>query len=245
MIEYCGMNSAKRNAMIHHLLFPILDLLYPRLCLACNSDLPPPSEILCLQCQYELPVTQHWLQPENAFTEIFWGRVPIETGAALYYFSKAGRVQHLVHQLKYENKPQIGWRLGQRLGWELRQQPHFRMVEAVVPVPLHPDKQKTRGYNQAEVFAEGVATALDLPVWPNALVRTENSTSQTRKSRQDRALNVQQVFAMGEPERLAGKHILLVDDVLTTGATLETCARLIIDLPGTKVSLATLAMADD
>ena len=112
-------------------------------------------------------------------------------------------------------------------------------------MPLHPDKQKTRGYNQAEVFAEGVATALDLPVWPNALVRTENSTSQTRKSRQDRALNVQQVFALGEPERLAGKHILLVDDVLTTGATLETCARLIIDLPGTKVSLATLAMADD
>ncbi|MEL6658356.1 MAG: phosphoribosyltransferase family protein [Bacteroidota bacterium] len=231
--------------MIHHLLSPLLDLLYPRLCLACSSDLPPPNEILCVRCQYELPETRQWLQVENAFTEVFWGRVPISNGAALYFFSKTGRVQHLVHQLKYENKPEIGCQLGQRLGWELRHQTHFQIVEVVVPVPLHPNKYKTRGYNQAEVFGRGVATAMELPLWPTALVRTKNSMSQTRKTRQDRALNVQQVFALGEPERLVGKHVLLVDDVLTTGATLETCARLITSLPGTKVSLATLAMADD
>ena len=237
------MNSAKPNSM--HFLSPLLDLLYPRLCLACNKEVRPTKGILCVHCQYELPETRQWLQLENAFTEVFWGRVPIVSGAALYFFSKMGRVQHLVHQLKYEHKPEIGWQLGLQLGVRLRGQAHFQKIDGIVPVPLHPKKQQVRGYNQAEELGKGIAQAMDLPIWPAALVRQENSGSQTRKSRQERAHNVQQVFALGQGEGLAGQHILLVDDVLTTGATLETCASLIANIPGVQVSLATLAMADD
>ena len=230
--------------MFLSLLNPLLDLLYPNLCLGCGRHLPPVQELLCVPCQYALPETGQYQQPENAFTEVFWGRVPITGGAALYYFNKSGRVQRLIHQLKYEHKPEIGWQLGAYFGVLLRQAPTFQEVEVVVPVPLHPRKQHERGYNQAEALGRGIAKGMQQPLCTEALQRIEYTLSQTRKSRADRQQNVQQVFALGQADLVRGKHVLLVDDVLTTGATLEACATLLIGIEGTRVSLATLAMAE-
>lgn len=221
------------------------NLLYPKLCLACGRNLPPTHELICLSCEYQLPQTRQHELKENAFTEIFWGRVPLVAGAAMYYFTKAGRVQRLIHQLKYENKPEIGQALGRLYGQWLRQAEHFQGIDAVVPVPLHPRKQHRRGYNQAAAIGRGLAESLLLPHYARALERPVYAESQTRKSRQARLENAQTAFRVRRPELLQGKHVLLVDDVLTTGATLEACASQILELPDTRVSMVTLAMASD
>lgn len=226
-------------------LHDFFNLLYPKLCLACGNNLPPNNELLCLSCEFQLPKTKQHEQKENAFTEVFWGRVPLETGAAQYYFSKSGRVQRLIHQLKYDHKPEIGHQLGVLFGRQLREQSHFQDIDAIVPVPLHPRKQHQRGYNQAAAFGAGLAEGMELPQYPYALERPEYAESQTRKSRQERLENAQTAFRVKKPELLQGKHILLVDDVLTTGATLEACATQILALPDTRLSMATIAMASD
>ncbi|PSR12691.1 MAG: ComF family protein [Bacteroidetes bacterium] len=224
-------------------LHDFVHLFYPRLCLGCGHNLPPAAELLCVTCQYQLPQTEQHLSAENAFTDIFLGRIKLETGAALYYFSKSGRVQHLIHQLKYEHKPEIGTQLGLQYGRQLKEQPHFQTIDAVVPVPLHPQKQHQRGYNQAAEFGKGIAEGLAIPLWPEALARDLYTSTQTKKSRLDRIENVLAAFTLNQPQLLAGKHLLLVDDVLTTGATLEACATRILEAPGAKVSMVTLAMA--
>ena len=231
--------------MLLPVLRPILDLMYPPVCLACQQELPASAEMLCLHCWYELPETHQHVCLENAFAEIFWGRVPIVAGAALYYFSKSGRVQRLIHQLKYERKSVIGIELGTYYGSQLRQVAPFNTTQVVVPVPLHPKKEKDRGYNQANVFGEGMAKSLGVPVCCEVLKKNEHTLSQTQKSRLGRMQNVQQSFRLGNPEDVKGKHVLLVDDVLTTGATLEACASLLMEVEGVSVSLATIAMAGD
>ncbi len=222
-----------------------ISLLYPKLCLACSDNLPPFDELICLKCQYQLPKTGYHLTKENPFTEKFWGRVPIQTGASMYYFTVGSRMQQLIHQLKYEHKPEIGYKLGKLYGLQLKKQPHFQHIDAVVPVPLHPKKRHIRGYNQAEAFGDGLAEGLEVSHYPNALYRKVFTETQTKKSREERLENVFQAFAVAQADRLKGQHILLVDDVLTTGATLEACATKILEIEGAKVSLATIAIASD
>ncbi len=226
-------------------LHDFLGLFYPNLCLACGDNLPPFDEVICLKCQFQLPHTDFHEHAENPFTERFWGRVPIEAAAALYYYTKGGKVQNLIHSLKYKHQARIGYKLGQVFGRQLATAATFTGIDAIVPVPLHPRKQHQRGYNQAAEFGRGLAEVLELPQYEQALARQSFTATQTKKSRAERLANVMEAFQVNRPKQLEGRHILLVDDVMTTGATLEACATKILDLPDTKVSLATIAIATD
>jgi ComF family protein len=225
-----------------HLLDDFLGLFYPYLCLACQENAPPYGEDICTACRATMPETDFHLRKENPFTDRFWGRLPLEAGAAMYLFSKESRVQHLIHQLKYNGKGEIGEILGRQYGYSLKNSRLFAGVDLVVPVPLHPRKKRIRRYNQSALFAQGLSESMGVPLLENGLERLVHSESQTKKSRLKRFENVKEVFAVGKPARLTGKHILLVDDVLTTGSTLEACSQKILELPGTKVSLATIAI---
>lgn len=220
-----------------------LALLYPRLCLACEKNIPPRWDVICITCQHYLPKTKFHLERENPFTEHFWGRIPIHAGAALYHFKKGGRTQKLIHKLKYDGKRQIGIKLGHLYGRSLSNSPYFNQVDLIVPVPLHPRKEKIRGYNQSAMFAMGLAETMDIP-WSNKVLRrVEMTTTQTKKRRMERFENVRKAFQNVRPKNIEGKHILLVDDVMTTGATLEACAEKILASKDTKISFATIGFA--
>lgn len=221
----------------------LLALFFPKLCLACGENLSIENDLLCVDCLHTMPRTHFYLEKENEFTTRFFGRLPILNGAALFYYSKLGHTQRLLHQLKYHDKPELAVRLGRTMGRELKKSPLFESIEVIVPVPMHPKKEWKRGYNQAEKFAEGLAEILELPMVGDALRRLENRESQTRKGRTERFTNANDLYIVGRPKALAGKHVLLVDDVLTTGATLTSCGELILKEPGTRLSMATIAIA--
>lgn len=223
--------------------YDFLGLLYPNLCLACEKNTPTKGNVICLSCQYYLPKTKFHLERENRFTERFWGRVPIDAGAALYFFTKGSRTQNLIHKLKYEGKTKVGIKLGNLYGKMLKDSPYFSNVDLIVPVPLHPKKEQQRGYNQSDLFAKGLSEEMEVPWSKKALIRTAMTETQTKKSRSARVKNVNDVFQVNQPKRLKGKHILLVDDVMTTGATLEACATKILTVGDVKISFATIAIA--
>lgn len=221
----------------------LLDLFFPRLCLACDSHLPPQGEIICLFCQHRLPQTDYHLLKENPFTERFWGRLPLQNAGSLYHFNKGGGVQRLIHRLKYHQQPEIGYQLGVLHGRLLRSCVPYTEVELIVPVPLHPKKQHLRGYNQSDCYARGLSEAMGIPWSGQALARRTFTKTQTRKSRLERLNNVETVFTLQLPEQVKGKHILLVDDVITTGATLEACGLELLKGEGVKLSMATIGFA--
>ncbi|GAB2696592.1 ComF family protein [Mucilaginibacter koreensis] len=221
-----------------------LSLLFPQLCQACNTGLLGHEEVLCTQCLFTLPYTDYHQQSANPVAQQFWGRIPLQGGYALLHFSKGGKVQHLIHQLKYQNMPQIGNKLGYLAGEQLLANDIFRTVDYIIPVPLHRSKLRKRGYNQSTRFAEGIAKAMHRNVEDGNLMRTKATETQTHKSRFSRFENMKAVFAVRYPERLAGKHILLVDDVVTTGSTLEACALALLAVPGLSLSIATIAYAE-
>lgn len=225
------------------LLNRLLDLFFPNLCLACSRHMPPKQEILCLFCQYKLPLTDYHLLAENPFTERFWGRLPLQNGTSLYHFEKGGRVQRLIHQLKYHHQPEIAYRLGQLHGQSLTSSPYFSGIDLIVPVPLHPKKQHQRGYNQSDYYARGLADSMELPWSAKVLVRKTHTQTQTQKSRLERFDNVGAVFELNQPEKVKGCHILLVDDVITTGATLEACGVALLEGEMVRLSMATIGFA--
>ncbi len=220
-----------------------VSLIFPELCQACAKSLYRNEEVICADCLYHLPFTDFHLQPDNLVAQQFWGRVNVEAASALLYFSKGSRVQNLMHQLKYKNEPEIGVYLGKLAGKRLSENPLFASVDMIIPVPLHKQKLLKRGYNQSLSFAEGISKKLLLPVENNNLIRTMNTESQTKKSRTSRYENMKEVFAVKMSEKLTGKHILLVDDIITTGATLEACCTVLLDIPGVKISIAAIAYA--
>jgi len=200
------------------------------------------ERIICSGCIYHLPRTDFHLDRDNPVARIFWGRIRVEQATAYYFFNKGSRFRRLIHELKYLGRQDIGAELGRAFGSELMKS-GFRDVDVVVPVPLHKKKLRKRGFNQSECIARGIAEAMVKPVNTSSIIRAFHTGTQTRRSRYDRWLNVENVFRVTEPDFLTGKHILLVDDVLTTGATLEACATAILKVEETKVSIAALAVA--
>ena len=222
----------------------LLNLFYPNLCYACSRNLPSGSDPICLTCQYKLPRTDHHHHTEdNAFTQRLWGRVELQAAAAFLHFVKDGRVQQLLHQLKYSGQSRVGVYLGKIYGQTLRESGAFSTIDGIVPVPLHPKKEKVRGYNQAAKFAQGLSEALQRPCrYP--LRRAVFTPTQPRMTRAERLRNVGRAFALPDPKMIEGQHLLLVDDVITTGATLEACANTLLKAPGVRLSMAAIAIAD-
>ena len=218
-----------------------ISLVYPRLCLACGESLLKHEDCICSQCIYYLPKTNFHKELENAVSKLFWGRVNIQTATAFYFFKKQSKVQNLLHQLKYKGQKQVGIKLGSLYGSELKKDKKYEDVSLILPVPLHPDKEKKRGYNQSEMFGIGLSQTMQAPCETDILVRNFASETQTKKSKYERWENVGSIFEIRDIERLKGRHVLLVDDVITTGATIEACAQHLLTVPGTRVSIAAIA----
>jgi ComF family protein len=219
-----------------------LSLFYPDLCQSCGYSLVKGEETICIRCQIMLPRTNFHLQAINPVIRHFWGKVPIHAATAYYFFYKGEKVQHLIHQLKYKGRPEVGVKVGKLLGLDLKKSEQFGDVDVVVPVPLHADKLRVRGYNQSEEIAKGVAAAYNIES-ANLVKRIRHTDTQTRKHRFERYKNVEKVFIVTEEQAVYNKHVLLVDDVITTGSTLTACAEELLRVEGTRVSVAAMAYA--
>lgn len=202
------------------------------------------EHVICTDCHFSLPFTNFHLQPDNIVAKQFWGKVNLEAAYALYYFAKGGKVQNLMHHFKYKGMQQIGVVAGNIAGAQLVKNDIFKTVDIIIPVPLHKKRLKQRGYNQSTCFANGLSEKLNAVVDETSLVRAKATNTQTHKSRFSRFENMQEVFAVIGPEKLANKHVLLVDDVVTTGSTLEACAVQLLKITGLKLSIATIAYAE-
>lgn len=221
-----------------------ISLLFPELCAACRESLVTNEKLLCTDCRYNLPYTNFQLQPDNIVARQFWGKIKLEAAFALFYFTKGGKVQNLVHELKYNGQQQIGNLVGSIAGEQLIKNDIFKTIDFIIPVPLHKKRLRKRGYNQSTRFAEGLADKLNAIVEENNLVRVKATETQTHKSRFARFQNMEEVFVIKDPERLINKHVLLVDDVITTGSTLEACGTKLLEIEGLKLSIATIAYAE-
>lgn len=227
----------------YHLLCDFGALLFPLGCSSCGKSLYKGETSICTYCLFRLPKTYFHLTPDNPVAKMFWGRVSIRAATSYYTFNKGGKVQRLIHQLKYKGQTDVGLKLGNMYGHELLKNLDFSSVDIIVPVPLHKKRLKERGYNQSTYFAIGLAETMRLPTNVDVLFRKYESETQTKKSRFTRWKNVEQLFEMKNEEAIAYKHILLVDDVVTTGATLEACAQALLKVVGVQVSVATIAYA--
>ncbi|HVF96566.1 MAG TPA: phosphoribosyltransferase family protein [Flavisolibacter sp.] len=221
----------------------ILHLLFPHVCEGCGTDVLQQDHFLCLHCHASLPKTEFHLYPNNPVEKIFHGRLRIQNATAQYYFSKQSRMQHLMHSLKYKGNKDVGIYLGKLMGFALAETAHFQPIDALVPLPLFPSKEKRRGYNQATVLCEGIADVLHKPILTDVVIRTVHTDSQTAKNRVQRWQNMEGRFQLVKPEVIYGKHVLLVDDVITTGATLEACGAELLEAQNVQLSVATLCFS--
>lgn len=228
---------------ISSLLTDMLCLFYPRLCTGCGQDIYHTDSPVCHECHADLPRTGFASFSGNTCEKIFYGRLGVEAAHSEFYFSGAGVIRHLIHELKYRSNPYPGIFLGRMLGESLKSCGRFNDIDLIIPLPLYPEREHRRGYNQARVIAQGISETFPAKPVEGIVVRKKNTESQTRKHRNERWLNVNEGFFITDPALISGKHILLVDDVITTGATLEACGRMLLSVSGTRLSIATLAMA--
>ena len=219
----------------------LVHLIYPKLCVACQDEPPLRDAPFCLTCHQDMYYTNHISERSNEFEEHFLGRIRLERGAAMFFYRKDTAIQNVMHEFKYKGNYDIGFKLGVAFGLSLKESGFMEGITAIVPVPMHWKKQKKRGYNQAEWFAKGISSTTRVEMFADLLEKIEETESQTRKGRQARVENVEQVFQLNSAYFPENEHILLVDDVLTTGATLEACAKT-LDLNKNKVSMVTLAI---
>jgi len=220
-----------------------LHLFYPHLCLGCGNDIFNKDSLICLDCLYALPHTKLAGTVDNPTEKIFKGRIPILSAHSEFFFTKGQVIQQLIHALKYRGNKKAGLFMGQLTGRTLMTSGRFNNIDMLIPLPLFADKEHKRGYNQATVICEGIASEMKIPVITGVVVRERATETQTRKRRTERWTNVKDSFVVNDPARLKGKNILLADDVITTGATLEACAGVIEKAGAASISITALAMA--
>lgn len=216
-------------------------LFFPHICVGCGADHIQLYSFLCAKCNSALPETHFFTAANNPVEKIFYGRIPLHAAGAAYYFHKTSLIQYLLQQLKYKCNPAVGRYLGRQVGFRLKDAKRFDGIDLIVPLPLHPKKEFQRGYNQASLIAEGIAAVWPKKILPQAVIRLVNTKTQTQENRISRWENMEGVFFVTHPYLLANKHILLVDDIITTGASLEACGQTILQIPGVKLSIATVA----
>lgn len=222
----------------------LLELFFPTLCITCGDRLVSQEKYVCVKCWNDLPVTNFHEKPENKVEQLFWGRIEIEHATSFFSYKKGSIYQHLIHAIKYRGLKELGLESGKRFGAMLSGSARFSSIDIIIPVPLHPAKQKKRGYNQSEWIAMGISETLEKPINVSIVTRNIHTETQTKKNRFERWKNVENIFEISQPEQLKGHHILLVDDIITTGSTLEACAYQLLKIEGVKVSIATLGYAD-
>ena len=201
------------------------------------------ERLICTECYVVIPRTNNHIKADNPVAQLFWGRCMIEKAAAFSYYNKGSRIKNLIHNLKYKGIREIGYELGRIYGLSLETSGFMKDIDLIIPVPLHPAKKKVRGFNQSETISMGIADATHLPVDIKSLERTLVSATQTKKSRYERWTNVEGIFQVTDPQTIMGKHVLLVDDVITTGSTVESCSIELLKIEGVKVSVVALAYA--
>ena len=222
-----------------------VDLFFPNLCAVCSDTLLTGEDFICSNCYVDIPKTNFHKELENPVAQLFWGRANVETATAYYYFKKGSKYQKVIHKLKYKGEKEIGIEIGKLFGADLNISEYYQYIDVIIPVPLHKSRLKERGFNQSEYIAMGMSESMEKPMDINSLIRTIATSTQTKKNRLERVDNVASIFKVENPSEIYGKHILLIDDVITTGATLESCANTLLDYTGVKVSIAAIGFSSN
>ncbi|MBO7418862.1 MAG: ComF family protein [Bacteroidaceae bacterium] len=220
------------------------DWLFPHYCNICGNRLPKEGQVLCQSCLSKMPRTKYHTWPDNRMARQFWGKFPMERAAAWFFYSQGSSYAHIIHLFKYKGRKQLAIDVGRMMAIEMLSSGFFEGIDCIIPVPLHNKRQRERGYNQSELLAYGVSSVTHIPVVCDAVERIRYTETQTQRSSKERFENMQNVFRSRKGEPLVGKHILLVDDVMTTSATLTACADALQVVPGIRVSFLTVAIAD-
>ena len=222
----------------------LFNLFYPSTCICCEQNLLDQEKIICIECRADLPFAENGDFISNPLTLIFEGRVLIEKGASFLYYHPSGKVKKLIHELKYKNNQEVGEFLGKWFGERLLKSTKFKDIDFILPVPLHIKKQQKRGYNQLTKFGKSLSTVLHTKYLENVLIRSSTSKTQTFKNRVERFKNLMTNFSITDTTFLKNKHVLLIDDVVTTGATLEACCKELLKAENIKISIATIALTE-
>jgi ComF family protein len=221
----------------------LINLFFPKVCVGCKSLIGSNEYVICTSCRHELPLTNHHLNPENEAFKKFYGRIPVENVSAFLYFHKKGMVQEMIHNLKYKGHEEIGTLLGEWYATDLKDCIFLKNIDTIIPVPLHKKRLKERGYNQVTNFGLALSESLKIPLNENILIRKVYSKTQSKKNLLGRIEGIETVFDVTFKEEDTNKHYLLIDDVITTGSTLEACSKALLKIPGTKISIVCMAMA--
>lgn len=221
----------------------LIELFFPRCCVVCADPLSDNEEYLCIKCNMHLPRTNYHLQKDNEVEKLFWGQIPIEKGSSFFFYNKGSDYRNILYDLKYRGCKELGETMGRYMAAELSDSGFFQDIDFIIPVPLHQRRLRKRGYNQSEWIALGIHHVTGLPLITNAIVREKHTESQTSKSVFERRENVDNIFALKDAKLCRGKHILIVDDVLTTGATINACASVLGEINDVRITVLTLAVA--